>query len=63
MKRRLAPANLAHHLHRPFSLGSTFRGYEPLLRIGQLILFFWLAIAGSKLLAQAVVHGARMVLS
>jgi len=63
MKFRLAPASLAHHFHRPFSLGSAFRGYEPLLRIGQLILLFWLAMAGAKVLAQALVHGAGMLLS
>ena len=63
MKFRLAPVNPANHLHRPFSLGSAFRGYESLLRIGQLILLFWLALAGAKLLAQTVVHGAGMLLS
>jgi type III secretory pathway component EscU len=63
MKFRLAPVNPANHLHRPFSLGSAFRGYEPLLRIGQLILLVWLALAGAKVLAQALVHGAGMLLS
>jgi len=63
MKPRLAPANLANHFQRPFSLGTAFRGYEPLLRIGQLIVLVWLALAGAKLLAQAVVHGAGMLLS
>ena len=63
MKPRLAPANLANHFHRPFSLGTAFRGYEPLLRIGQLILLVWLALAGAKLLAQAVVHCAGMLMS
>ena len=63
MKPRLAPANLANHFHRPFSLGTAFRGYEPLLRLGQLIVLVWLALAGAKLLAQTVVHGAGMLLS
>jgi hypothetical protein len=63
MKLRLAPAHLANQLQRPFSLGSAFRGYEPLLRIGQLILLFWLAVAGARVLAQALVHGAGMLLS
>ena len=63
MKFRLAPANLANHFHRPFRLGSAFRGYEPLLRIAQLILLVWLALSGAKALAQALVHGAGMLLS
>ena len=62
MKLRLAPAHLAH-FHRPFSLGRAFRGFEPLLRIGQWILLLWLALAGAKLLAQALVQGAGMLLS
>lgn len=63
MKRLLAPANLANQFHRPFRLGSAFRGHETLLRIGQLVLLFWLAMAGSKALAQALVQGAGMLLS
>jgi hypothetical protein len=63
MKRRLAPPNLANHFPRPLRPGSALRRYEQLLRIGQLILLFWVAIAGAKLLAQAVVHGARTLLS
>jgi hypothetical protein len=63
MKTRLAPANLANHFHRRFSLGSAFRRFEPLIRIGQLILLVWLALACAKLLAQAIVHGAGLLLS
>jgi hypothetical protein len=38
-----------------------FRGWEALLRTGQLILLFWAALAGAKLLAQGVVQGAGML--
>jgi hypothetical protein len=61
MKRRLAPANLANHLHRPLRFGSALRGYEPLLRIGQLILLGWIAVNGAKLLAQALMHALGML--
>jgi hypothetical protein len=63
MKRRLAPAKLANHLQRPLRMGSALRGYEPLLRIGQLILLFWVALAGSRLIAQTLVQGLGMLLS
>jgi hypothetical protein len=61
MKARLAPAQLATHFHRPLRFGSVFRGWEALLRTGQLILLFWAALAGAKLLAQGVVQGAGML--
>jgi hypothetical protein len=61
MKHRLAPASLAIHLQRPLRFGSALRGYEPLLRIAQLILLFWVAMAGAKLLAQALVRGVGML--
>lgn len=63
MKRPLAPANLAIHLHRPFRFGSALRGHEALLRVGQLVLLLWAAVIGAKLLAQLIVQGARMFLS
>jgi hypothetical protein len=61
MKHRLAPAHLANHLHLPVRFGSALRGYEPLLRIGQLVLLLWLAVSGAKLLAQALMQGFRML--
>jgi hypothetical protein len=61
MKFRLAPAQLAMHAHRPLRFGSVFRGWEALLRTGQLILLFWAALAGAKLLAQGLVQGAAML--
>jgi len=61
MKVRLAPAHLAAHSYRPLRFGSAFRGREALLRTGQLILLFWAALAGAKLIAQGVVHGAGLL--
>lgn len=60
MKHRLAPIHLALHLERPLRFGSVLRGYEPLLRIAQLVLLFWVALTGAKLLAQVLVQGARV---
>jgi hypothetical protein len=59
MKLRLAPAGLATQLHRPMRFGRRFRGHELLLRIIQVVLLLWLAVAGAKLIAHGVAVGSR----
>jgi hypothetical protein len=59
MKLRLAPAGLATQLHRPLRFGRRFRGHELILRLIQIALIMWLAVAGAKLLAHGVALGSR----
>ena len=59
MKRRLAPANLAMHLHRPLRFGPRWRGHELPLRIIQLIVIAWLAFAGVRWIGHALALGTR----
>lgn len=59
MKLRLAPASLATQLHRPLRFGRGFRGHELALRVLQIVVILWLAVAGAKLIAHAVSVGGR----
>lgn len=57
MKRHQAPLNLGMHFDRPLRFGRRWRGHERALRIGQLILLVCLAIAASRLIADAITLG------
>jgi len=54
MKLRLAPSNLATRIHRPLRFGSRWRGHELPLRILQLVVLAWLAVAGARLIGQGI---------
>jgi hypothetical protein len=58
MKRRQAPLNLGMYLHRPLRFGRRWRGHERALRFGQAILLICLAVAGARLVADAITLGA-----
>ncbi|WP_156885711.1 hypothetical protein [Massilia niastensis] len=58
MKRRHAPLNLGMRFHGPLRFGRRWRGHERVLRIGQMILFICLAVAVSRLVADAITLGA-----
>jgi hypothetical protein len=58
MKLRLAPSNLATRLHHPLRFGSRWRGHELPLRVFQMILLAWLAVAGARLIGQGI---ARLI--
>jgi hypothetical protein len=54
MKLRLAPSNLSTRFHGPLRFGSRWRGHELPLRVFQLILLGWLAVAGARLIGQGI---------
>jgi len=57
MNIRHAPTHLAARFHRPLRFGSRWRGHELLLRIIQLALILFFAVAG----AQWVAKGVRII--
>jgi hypothetical protein len=54
MKLRLAHSNPATRFHFPLRFGSRWRGHELPLRVFQLVVLAWLAVAGSRLIGQAI---------
>jgi hypothetical protein len=54
MNVRIASSHLATQIHRPMRFGRRWRGHELALRIVQIVLILWLAVAGAKLLAHGV---------
>lgn len=54
MNVRLASAQLATQIHRPLRFGRRWRGHELALRLIQVVLILWLAVAGAKFFAHGV---------
>jgi hypothetical protein len=61
MKPRLAATGLAMHFRSSVRIGSALRGYEPLLRTCQLILLFWCAAVGAKVVAHLVTQSCWLL--